>query len=136
MLRDHHLQEGSIRPLSRTVLTKKDARHRDSDRILHGSDSERLLSSHEKHRRLTYQEAPTMAKSSDGSSDDSTASTTNCSVKFRSNSPASKTTKKNLAKAQKTKLYPLKFEYNLKTANVNIAQLHGKVLKALVDAHG
>jgi hypothetical protein len=77
-----------------------------------------------------------MAKSSDGSSDDSTASTTNHSVKFRSDSPSSKTTKKNLAKAKKTKLYPLKFEYNLKTANVNIAQLHGKVLAALVDAHG
>jgi hypothetical protein len=45
-------------------------------------------------------------------------------------------TKKKLEKSQKTKLYPLKFEYNLKTANVNIPQLHGKVLKALVDAHG
>jgi hypothetical protein len=105
-------------------------------RILRGSDSERLIISRENHRRLTYQEPPTMAKSSDGSSDESTASTTNRSVKFRSDSPSSKTTKKTLAKAQKTKLYPLKFEYNLKTTNVNIAQLHGKVLKALVDAHG
>jgi hypothetical protein len=77
-----------------------------------------------------------MAKTSDGSSDDSTASTTNYSMQIRSNPPSSMKTKKKLEKAQKTKLYPLKFEYNLKTANVNIAQLHGKVLKALVDAHG
>jgi hypothetical protein len=41
-----------------------------------------------------------------------------------------------LAKAQKTKLYPLKFEYNVKTANVNIAQLHGRVLKAIAASHG
>jgi hypothetical protein len=44
--------------------------------------------------------------------------------------------KKKLAKAQRTKLCPLKFEYNVKTANVNIAQLHGRVLKAIAVSYG
>jgi hypothetical protein len=77
-----------------------------------------------------------MAKHADGDSDDSTADTCNRSLQDKSKSPSSTTLKEKLAKAQKTKLFPIKFEYNVSTANVNIAQLHGKVLKAILSTHG
>jgi hypothetical protein len=51
-----------------------------------------------------------MAKTADGKPDDRTASTCNRSDKKRSTFPSSFLTNKNLAKAQKTKLYPIKFE--------------------------
>jgi hypothetical protein len=77
-----------------------------------------------------------MVTTADGPPDDSTASTCNRSTKNRSPSTSTTTTQKKLAKAQRTKLYPLKFEYNITTANVNIAQLHGRVLKAIAAFHG
>jgi hypothetical protein len=77
-----------------------------------------------------------MAETSDGIPDDSTASTTNRSITKRSGSPSGSITKKKMAKTQQMKLYPLQFEYSVKTANVNIAQSHGRVLQALSASHG
>jgi hypothetical protein len=77
-----------------------------------------------------------MADPTDDHPDDTTASITNRSASKRQASPSGSITKKKLAKTQQTRLYPIKFEYNVKTANVNIAQLHGRVLKALLAAHG
>jgi hypothetical protein len=77
-----------------------------------------------------------MVKHADGKSDDSTKDTCNHSLRDRSKSLSSTSMKEKLAKAKKTKLVPIKFEYNVSTANVNIAQLHGKVLKAISSAHG
>jgi hypothetical protein len=77
-----------------------------------------------------------MAKHADGKSDDSTENTCNRSLRDRSKLPSSTSMKEKLAKAKKTKLFPIKFEYNVSTANVQIAQLHGKVLKAISSAHG
>jgi hypothetical protein len=39
-------------------------------------------------------------------------------------------------KTQRTKLFPLKFEYNVSSSNVQIAQLHGQVIKAIVARFG
>jgi hypothetical protein len=77
-----------------------------------------------------------MAETSDGKRDNSTASTTNSSITKRPGSPSSSIAKKKMAKTQQMKLYPLKFEYNVKAANVNITQLHGRVLQALFASHG
>jgi hypothetical protein len=77
-----------------------------------------------------------MAETSDGPPDDSTASTTNHSITKRPGPPSASITKKKMAKTQQMKLYPLKFEYNVKSANVNIAQLHDRVLQALSASHG
>jgi hypothetical protein len=77
-----------------------------------------------------------MAQPADGPPDNSTAWTCNRSAKNRPPSTSDKLTNKKLATTQRTKLYPLKFEYNVKTANVNIAQLHGRDLKAIAASHG
>jgi hypothetical protein len=69
---------------------------------------------------------------SDVDHDDSTASTANRQASIPAKSPPSSKTKKNLAKTNRTKLFPLKFEYNVSSSNVQIAQLHGQVIKALV----
>jgi hypothetical protein len=76
-----------------------------------------------------------MAKHADVKSDDSTEDTCNRSLRDRSKSPSSTNMKEKLAKAKKTKLFLIKFKYNVSTANVNIAQLHGQVLKAISSAH-
>jgi hypothetical protein len=77
-----------------------------------------------------------MVKHADGNYDNSTADTCKHSLQDRSKSPSSTTMQEKLAKSMKTKLFPIKFEYNVSTANVNIAQLHGKVLKAISSIHG
>jgi hypothetical protein len=78
-----------------------------------------------------------MMTSPDGNQDNSTVSTHNCSVHTRSPSPFASVTNKKLAKAQRAKLFPLKFEYNVSAPNVQIAQLHGQqVVKALIQTHG
>jgi hypothetical protein len=76
-----------------------------------------------------------MVKHADGKSDNSTEDTCNRSLRNKSKSPSSTSLKAKLAKAKKTKLFRIKFEYNVSTANVNIAQLHGKVLNAISSAH-
>jgi hypothetical protein len=73
-----------------------------------------------------------MTTSPDGNQDDSTVFTHNRSVHTRPSSPSASVTQKKLAKAQRTKLSPLKFEYNVSAPNIQIAQLHSQVVKALM----
>jgi hypothetical protein len=83
-----------------------------------------------------YHQTPTMTQSTRGHHDDSTNSTTNRTRETNLLSPSPTLTKKNLAKAKRTQLFLLKFEYNVSQPNVNIAQLHGTVIKALISANG
>jgi hypothetical protein len=73
-----------------------------------------------------------MMNISDVDHDASTASTANRQDSPSAKTPHASTTKKNLAKTHRTKLFPLKFEYNVSSPNVQIAQLHGQVIKALL----
>jgi hypothetical protein len=77
-----------------------------------------------------------MMQISDVDHDASTASTANRHDSTPAKSPPTSKTKKNLAKTQRTKLFPLKFEYNVSSSNVQIAQLHGQIIKALVARFG
>jgi hypothetical protein len=77
-----------------------------------------------------------MTKSAGAHHDNSTNSTTNRMHDTNPPPPLPTLTKKNLAKAQRTQLYRLKFEYNVSQPNVNITQLHGTVIKALISANG
>jgi hypothetical protein len=86
--------------------------------------------------RKTYRTAPTMMLISDGHHDDISASTANRNNSTPAKTPHTSKTKKNLAKTQRTKLFPLKFEYNVSSSNVQITQLHGQVLKALFTRFG
>jgi hypothetical protein len=73
-----------------------------------------------------------MMQISDVDHDASTASTANRHDSTPVKSPNTSTTKNNMAKTHRTKLFRLKFEYNVSGSNVQIAQLHGKVIQALV----
>jgi hypothetical protein len=73
---------------------------------------------------------------SDVDHDASTASTANRHDSTPVKSPNTSNTKKNLAKTHRTKLFPLKFEYNVSSSNVQIAQLYGQVIQALVARFG
>jgi hypothetical protein len=77
-----------------------------------------------------------MMQISEGHHDDSTASTANRHDSPSAKTPHASTTKKNLAKTHRTKLFPLKFEYNVSSSNIQIAQLHGQVIKALLSRFG
>jgi hypothetical protein len=77
-----------------------------------------------------------MMKLPGGPHDDSTASTANRTAQTNSKSTMASITKKTLSKTQRTKLFSLKFEYNVSSPNVQIAQLHGRVIKAMISAHG
>jgi hypothetical protein len=77
-----------------------------------------------------------MTQNPGGHHDDSTASTANCTAHTHTKSRYASIIKKNLAKTQRMKLFPLKFEYNVLGSNVKIAQLHGQVIKALITAYG
>jgi hypothetical protein len=68
--------------------------------------------------------------------DDSTDSTANRHDSTHVKPSNSSKTKKNLAKTQRTKLFPLKFEYTVSSSNVQIGQLHGQVIKALLAQFG
>jgi hypothetical protein len=74
-----------------------------------------------------------MTSSNDGSHDASTTSTTNRTLGKKPSSPPHRTLR---GKTNRTKLFPLKFEYNVSQSNVQIAQLHGQVIKALIAANG
>jgi hypothetical protein len=77
-----------------------------------------------------------MTQISDGIHDDSTASTDNRQDHPPAKPSSGSKTKKNLAKTQRTKLFPLKFEYNVSNSNVQIAQLYGQVINALFSRFG
>jgi hypothetical protein len=77
-----------------------------------------------------------MMQTTDVDHDASTASTANRHDSSTAKSPPSSKTKKNLAKTHRTKLFPLKFEYNVSSSNVQIAQIHGQVIKALLARFG
>jgi hypothetical protein len=96
----------------------------------------KLNNSHVFTRRKTYRTARTMMQISDGHHDDSTASTANRNDSIPAKNPHASKTKKNLAKTQRNKLFPLKFEYNVSSLNVQITQLHGQVIKALFARFG
>jgi hypothetical protein len=101
-------------------------------RTVEVNENHRLIKSHVVTSRKTYQTAPTMMLISDGHHDDSTAATANHNDSTPVKASHASKTKKNLAKTQRTKLPPLKFEYNVSSSNVQIAQLHGQVIKALL----
>jgi hypothetical protein len=77
-----------------------------------------------------------MMEISDGHHDDSTASTANRHDAIPPKTSKVSKTKKSLAKMQRTKLFPLKFEYIVSSSNVQIAQTHGQVIKALLARFG
>jgi hypothetical protein len=77
-----------------------------------------------------------MMQISDGHHDNSTASTSNRHDSILPKTSKVFKTKKNLAKTQRTKLFPLKFEYSVSSLNVQIAQMHGQIIKALLARFG
>jgi hypothetical protein len=77
-----------------------------------------------------------MMQISDGHHDDSTALTANRNDNKTTKTPHVSKTQKNLTKTQQTKLFPLKFEYNVSSSNVQITHLHGQVIKALFARFG
>jgi hypothetical protein len=99
-------------------------------------DSPTLIKTHPATRTQPYQETPTMMKLPGGLHDDSTASTANRTAQTNGKLTMASITKKTLSKTQRTKLFSLKFEYNVSSSNVQIAQLHGRVIKAMIASYG
>jgi hypothetical protein len=77
-----------------------------------------------------------MTQLPDGHHEDSTASTANRQEHTPAKSSSGFKTKKNLEETQRTKLFLLKFEYNVSSSNVQTAQLHGQVIKVLLTKFG
>jgi hypothetical protein len=105
-------------------------------RILRVVILQKLNKSHACKSKKTYGTALTMMQISDVDHDASTASTANPHDSPPAKYPITSKTGKNLAKTQRTKLLSLKFEYNVSSSNVQIAQFHGQGIKALIARFG